>query len=157
ASFNSMRIAFMTVFSLFLRGRGLTEWCGSLETDGPPIVELEIDDVVPEVKHAFHRGEVLCATHDPVFAATVDLLGERFVHVLRRKGVDRLKGSTRQAVQAADEEFGSLFQIRAARVQLRCGDVRVPAAVQTPGEFDRRVVPKIGGWTPDRGLTPVVE
>ena len=62
-----------------------------------------------------------------------------------------------RAVQAADEDLGSLLLIRAARVELRCGDVRVPAAVQTPGEIDRRVIPWIGGWTPDRRLTLVVE
>jgi hypothetical protein len=129
----------------------------SLETDVPPVVEVEVDDVVPEGDHAFRPREVPCAAHDPVFAATVDLLRERVVHVLRREGVGRLKCSARRAVQAADEDLVSLLYIRATWVELRSGDVRVPAAVQTPGHFDRRVIPKIGGWTPDRRLTRVVE
>src|SRR4029077_15163508 len=48
----------------------------SLETDVPPVVELEVDDVVLEKDHAFRPREAPCAAHDRVFAATVDLLRE---------------------------------------------------------------------------------
>ena len=84
----------------------------------PLVVELEVDDVVLEVDHAFRPREAPCAAHDRVMAATVDLLRERVVHVLGREGVGRLKCSTR-AVEAADEDLGSLFLIRAAPVELR--------------------------------------
>ena len=59
----------------------------------PPVVELEVDDVVLEEDHAFRPREAPCAAHDRVMAATVDLLRERVVHVLRREGVGRLKCS----------------------------------------------------------------
>ena len=104
----------------------------SLEADVPPVIELEVDDVILEEDHAFRRRKVPCATDNSVFAATVDLLRERVVHVLRRKGVGRLKCAARQAVQAADEDLGSLLDIRAAWVEKAGrGDIRVPAAVQT--------------------------
>src|SRR5262245_2494267 len=72
---------------------------GSLEADVPPVVELEVDDVVLEEDHAFGRREVACAAHDRMMAATVELLRERVVHVLRREGVGRLECSA-TAVQA---------------------------------------------------------
>src|SRR6185295_11138535 len=114
--------------------------CQSIEADVSPVVELEEDDVVLEVEQALRACEAPRAAHDRVMAATVDLLSERCVGVLRRKGVGRLKRSAGRAVKAADENLGSLLHIRAARVELGCGDVRVPAAVQTPGEIDRRVI-----------------
>ena len=50
----------------------------------PPVVVLEVDDVVLEVDHALRPREVPCAAHDRVMAATVDLLSDCVVHVLRR-------------------------------------------------------------------------
>src|SRR5688572_6645816 len=44
----------------------------SLEIDVPSVVECEVDDVVLEEKDAFRTREVPGATHDPVFAATMD-------------------------------------------------------------------------------------
>ena len=118
------------------------DWASrSLEADVPPVVELEVDDVVLEKDHAFRPREAPCAAHDRVFAATVDLLRERDVNVLPREGIGRLECSARRAVQAADEDLGSLLLIRAARVELRFGDVCVPATVQTPGQINRRVIP----------------
>ena len=84
----------------------------------PPVVEVEVDDVVSEEEHAFRPREVPCAAHDRVFAATVDLLRERLIHVLRREGVGRLKCSARRAVQSADEDLVSLLYIRATWVEL---------------------------------------
>ena len=50
----------------------------------PLVVELEVDDIVLEVDHAFRPREVPCAAHDRVFAATVDLLRELSVRLTMR-------------------------------------------------------------------------
>ena len=97
----------------------------------------------------FAPRQVPCAAHDGMMAATVELLRERIVHVLRREGIGRIERSA-DAVHAADEDLASPLLIRAAPVELRFGNVRVPAADQTAGEIDRRVIARICGWTPNR-------
>ena len=75
----------------------------SLQADVAPVVELEVDDVVLEVDQACRPREAPCAARNRVMTATVDLLRKRFVDVLRREGVGRIKCSA-SSVKAAEIE-----------------------------------------------------